>query len=294
MQFFAQFAWTDRFSMFLDDGGYQLNLVGVDFTAAGEELLEAEVFGVVKEDGPGIDAIAPGAPNFLIAGVNGIADIVVVDETDVFFVDAHAKGGGGNDYVDFAIHEGLLYGMAFLRLHASVIKEGFFVMRLQSMSDFFRMFACGDVDDARFFSAGDSLDQCLHFLSFIVEHFDAEPDVGAVKALHDNARVAHIQALQYLGADGQGGSGGEGKHSGMTEFFDDAAQAQVFGAKIVAPFTDTVGFIDDEKRGMSGFQLGKRFLVIELFGGEEEKLEIAVVERFYYLTPFTCVDSGVQ
>src|SRR6185312_12983213 len=190
------------FPMLLDDSGYQFHLVGIDFAAAVQKLLDAEVFGIVKEDGLRIYAIASSTPDFLVIGVNGIADLIVIDKAHIFFIDAHAKGGCGNNDINLIVHKSLLNLVALLRLHTRMIKSGVHSTFAQVMANFFGMLAGCGIDDPRFFSTDDSFEYRILFLHFILEEFHTEPEVGAIKALHDYARIVHVQALKYFFANG--------------------------------------------------------------------------------------------
>ena len=56
-----------------------------------------DILQAVDHPGVGRLAIAPGATGFLVVGLHGLGHIQVRDEAHVRFVDAHAKGDGGDD-----------------------------------------------------------------------------------------------------------------------------------------------------------------------------------------------------
>ena len=62
------------------------------------EVFEGDAVGGVGEElaGGGL-AVAAGAADFLGVVLEGLGEVVVVDVADVFFVDAHAEGDGGDD-----------------------------------------------------------------------------------------------------------------------------------------------------------------------------------------------------
>ena len=102
----------------LQDGA---DLGQVDLPAAGEEAAQAEVLGAVEEHGLGGRAVAPGAPDLLVVGVERLGDLRVDDPADVRLVDAHAEGGRGDHDVEVVVHEPLLDVVAVAAAHAAVV-----------------------------------------------------------------------------------------------------------------------------------------------------------------------------
>ena len=78
-----------------------LQLLAGDLLLAWVRLLVDEshllygVAGVEEEQAFAGQAVAPGAAGFLIVALDGLRQVVVDDEPDVRFVDAHAEGDGG-------------------------------------------------------------------------------------------------------------------------------------------------------------------------------------------------------
>ena len=66
-------------------------------------------------------AVAARAAGFLIVALDIFWQVVVDDEADVGFVDAHAERDGGADHADFVAEEQFLVFAAFLRRQARVI-----------------------------------------------------------------------------------------------------------------------------------------------------------------------------
>src|SRR5438045_8950810 len=103
--------------MFQDDFCHQLYLVCINLATAGQKAVNGEVLGAVEQDGIGSFAISPGASDLLVIGIDGIADIVVENETDVFLVTTNAKGGGSDNHLCLILPEALIHRFSIFNLH---------------------------------------------------------------------------------------------------------------------------------------------------------------------------------
>ena len=143
------------------------------------------------------------------------------------------------------------------------------------------------VDDAGLLGRGDALEETTAFHVLVGEGLDAEPQIGAVEPAHDDAWVAHTQALHDLLAHGRRGRGRERQHRGLAQFLDDGAQPQVVGAEVVAPLADAVRLVDDEQRWCGLPQALQRFVVRELLRCERQEFEplrLQILEGLLALT----------
>ena len=73
-------------------------LVDLD-VPAGEEAPQAEVLRAVEQHDLGGLAVAAGAPDLLVVGVQRLGDVGVEDPAHVGLVDAHAERGRRDDHV---------------------------------------------------------------------------------------------------------------------------------------------------------------------------------------------------
>src|SRR5918999_1175754 len=89
-----------------------------------EEPPQPEVLRAIEEDRLRRLAVAPGAADLLVVGVERVRDRRVVDPPHVGLVDAHAERGGGGDGLQVAGHEPLLHGVALARAKAGVVRGG--------------------------------------------------------------------------------------------------------------------------------------------------------------------------
>ncbi|SRR5579883_3227604 len=109
-----------------------------------------------------------------------------------------------------------------------------------------------------------------------MERFDAEPDIGTIKALHDDLCIAHPQPLYDLFAHRGRGGRRQSQDGRMAQRLNGGAEPQIIRPEIVTPLADTVRLIDDEERGLDGFKTLEYLLVAQLFGREKEKLKLAL------------------
>ena len=88
----------------------------------GDFVEELEVFHHVaageEQQAFGGQAVAAGAAGFLIVALDVLRQVVVDDEADVRFVDAHAEGDGGADDSRLVAQEGVLVFRALRRRRA--------------------------------------------------------------------------------------------------------------------------------------------------------------------------------
>ena len=61
-------------------------------------------------------------------------------------------------------------------------------------------------------------------------------------------RIAQTELLDDVMADALGGAGGKGGDRAVGEKFAEAAELAIFGAEVVAPLGDAMGFVNGEER----------------------------------------------
>ena len=108
----------------LDRVADRLQVLAVDPARAAEEAADRFVLGPVEEDRLGGLAVAPGAADLLVVGVDRVRRPGVEDEAHVRLVDPHAEGGGRDDHLDLVGHEAVLELAAVLRRQPRVVGLG--------------------------------------------------------------------------------------------------------------------------------------------------------------------------
>ena len=76
-----------------------------------ESLLFDDVAGAEKKEAFAGQTVASGPARFLVISLDVFGQIVMDDEADVRFVDAHAKGNGGANHTDFVAQEKFLVSL---------------------------------------------------------------------------------------------------------------------------------------------------------------------------------------
>lgn len=115
----------------------------------------------IKDDASGGVSVPARTTGFLVEGLEGLGHVPVDDEADVLLVDAHAKGGGGDDDVPAEL-VGEPFPLAFhavVRGKTCVVGCGANVVVPKASGKGVAFGAEGDVDDARdgfdaFFTGG--------------------------------------------------------------------------------------------------------------------------------------------
>ena len=234
-----------------------------------EVFLRAEVGVVEEEFAVGGPAVASGAACFLVVGFDAAGDFVVGDEADVRTVDAHAEGVGGDGDVRLAVDELVLGVFAFGVGESGVVGDGVDAMFFEVAEDGHYFFAGGAVDDACFPFA-DELVEAEEFFLLGVARSGAEGEVVAGEAADDDGGVAEAEVVEDVFPDLAGGGGGEGDGLGVAELFDDAAEAEVVGAEVVAPLAEAVGFVDGDEADGCFREEAHEGVLREAFGGDVE------------------------
>ena len=94
-------------------------------------------------------AIAAGAPGFLVVALERFRQVVVHDPAHIGFVDAHAKGDGGDDHLRIIANERFLVVAARACIETGVIGQCADAVGLQLRGELIDALAREAVDDAR-------------------------------------------------------------------------------------------------------------------------------------------------
>ena len=194
-----------------EEGGYPDEFGGGGVVALEEEVVHLAVGEGVEEDGAGGLAVASGAADLLVVGLDGAGEGDVDDGADVGLVDAHAEGDGGYDYFEFADEEVALDSLAGGGVEAGVVGGGF---GAEGGGQLFGGFAGGGVDDG-----GAVLGFAEEVGGELVaaglgELDDLDGEVVAAEAVDEEGGVGELELGDDVFLDGGGGGGGEGEDGG--------------------------------------------------------------------------------
>ena len=115
-----------------------------------KEFLELlKVFAAIESDALSFASVTSCTSCLLIVAFEALGDVVVDDVTDVGLVDAHTKGDGGYDDIDFLHKEIVLRLGADSGFHAGVVGGSGDVVGTEDFSQFFHFLSRQAIDDAR-------------------------------------------------------------------------------------------------------------------------------------------------
>ncbi len=256
-----------------EDGGDAGELGGGGVVALEEEVVHLAVGEGVEEDGAGGLAVASGAADLLVVGLDGAGERDVDDGADVGFVYAHAEGDGGDDDLELAGLEAMLDALADGGLQTGVVGGG---LASQHGGELFGGFAGGGVDDGgTVLGAAEEIGGEL-VAAGLGELDDLDGEVVAAKAVDEESGIGELKLGYDVALDGGGGGGGEGEDGSGPEGGEVVAEGSVVGAKVVTPGRDAVGFVDGDESGLLfGEHLGEAGDAHSL-GSDEEELQGAV------------------
>jgi hypothetical protein len=112
---------------------------------------DREVLRAVQEVRACLSAVAAGAPELLVVGVEGAGDVGVQDPADIGLVDAHPEGDGGRHDARRAVEEGGHRLVARVLGDAGVVEDDVVAGGGERVARGFGIRVGGRVDDARAF-----------------------------------------------------------------------------------------------------------------------------------------------
>ncbi len=239
-----------------------------------------------------LSAIPSGPARFLIVGLEGLGHVVVDDKTHVGFVDAHAKGNGGDNDIDILHQELVLSARTLCRIHARMVRRRLYSIDLQGVGDFFHLLSAQAIDDA---AAPLVFQGVLHDLAqgvFFWPHFIKQ--VGPVEARlvyvgTEDAEVL-LDVVLHLG----GGGGGQGNGGELANAVNDLPQTPVLGAKVMSPFRNAVGLVDGKKAEPDRTEEIGVLLFVERFRSHIEQLGLTRGHGFLYLDHLVLAQRAVE
>ena len=229
-----------------------------------------------QEDAIAGKGIAAGAPGFLVVAFDIFWQIVMDDEADVGFVDAHAKGDGGADYLDIIADESFLISGASITFHSCMVGEGFDAVRAEFGGEMVRGIPALAINNA---ALGrpllDEVEQLIVSGGFFQ---DAIGEVGAIKAADENCGGPKFELGEDVLPDPLSGGGGEGEERHVWKKIAELSELPVFGPEIMSPFTDTMGFVDGNESWGPVFEFLEKERLHQALGSDVMELVFMLIK----------------
>ncbi len=219
-----------------------------------EHRLFHRVAGTEQQNTFARKSVAPGAASFLIIALDVFRQIVVDDEADVRFVDAHAKGNGRADHAHVIAQKKFLMLAAFLRRESGVIRFGLHAVFGKIRGHALGGFARHAIHDAAFLrSRAEKLQQ------LIVRFVFGENAIGQVRTVETGdvtTWFAQFQMRDDVFAHAASRGGGERHERDVGKMFSQFGNLAVFGTEIVSPFADAMRLVNGDEPDAPLLQIG--------------------------------------
>ena len=261
-----------------------------------------EVFGDIvvlptgQEDPVGTFHGATGSSDLLVVGDRRRGPLVVDDESEVRFVEAHPERDRRHERLHLTGDERVLQDLALGRGERRVVGPRIDPLRGEVGRDPLRVGDCQAIDDATPRESRQDLRQPGEALRLVREHDGIELErVARERAAKDPDAVA--QLLDDVRDDPVVGRGGRGKdRHASVEQTEDPADTAVVRPKVVAPIGDAMRLVDDEQpdRALDARQdVPGEPLVGEALRGDEQDVDRVGGETGLHVIPFGLI-AGVD
>jgi hypothetical protein len=275
-----------------------LGLVAPGEGGADEVVLDVGVLGAAQQDPEGLVDRPPGPADLLVVGHRRARALVVHDEGEVGLVEAHPEGGGGDDDLHPVGQQGLLERDPVVALALARVGGGVDALRAEPAR---HPLGVGDreaVHDPRARQRRHDRGQPGEALGLRRQVDDGERQARPVeRAAHHLEVVA--QLVDDVGHDPVVGGGRRAQHRHVgREHLEDAGDAAVVGAEVVAPVADAVGLVDDEEAEGAqelGEDVGAEPGVVQPLRRDQQQVDLARPDPRLDLVPVVgvvAVDRG--
>ena len=192
----------------------------------------------------------------------------------IALVDTHSEGDGSAHHLYLVHLETFLYRGSLLGGESGMIGFCLYAMLLQSLCHHLRILAREAVDDACLvWATGDEMVNEFQFLLLRAFLAYGEAEVRTVEAAHEGVSL-QVQLVDDILSGNLIGSSRKRHHRHAIEFLVQESELGILRTEIVAPLTDTVGFIYGEERNLDVAEQ-IRYLADEFFGRNIEQFQFA-------------------
>ena len=198
----------------------------------------------MKQHAFALQAVAPGAPGFLLVMLDALWNSHVHHGAHVAAINAHAERHGGHHNVKLLSGESLLHLGALDRSHACVVARRIEFLLAQVLRDRLRLFAAHAIDNHRI--ATMPLKNAQNLLAPINARLDAVNQVGAVEIPNQYQRIDQFQLRNDVIAHRRRGGGGACVQAHAWEHAPQLLELPILGSEIVAPLADAVRLINGD------------------------------------------------
>ena len=192
----------------------------------------------------------------------------------VALVDTHSEGDGSAHHFYLVHLETFLYRGSLLGGEPGMIGFCLYAMLLQSLCHHLRILAREAVDDACLvWATGDEMVNEFQLLLLRAFLAHGKTEVRTVETAHEGLAV-QMQLVDDVLSGNLIGCSRERHHRHAIEFLVQESELGILRTEIVAPLTDTVGFIYGEERNLDVAEQ-IRYLAEEFFGRDIEQFQFA-------------------
>ena len=236
----------------------------------------ADVVGAEERERVGGRAVAAGAADLLVVGLDRLREVGMGDPADVGLVDAHAEGDRGHDDQPVLLLEAPLDLAARIGLHAGVVMAGGVAVVAERARDALGLGAGAAVDDAGLPTPRGGEGQDL--APRLVLRLEGQRDVGAVEAVEEHLGLVLEEPRRDLRARLRVCRRGEGRER-HAQRAPQRADPQVVRAEVVAPLAHAMRLVHRDERAVRAPEHPFRAGGGEALGGDVEQLQQTRIDR---------------
>src|ERR1041385_2809218 len=169
--------------------------------AAEKELMRAAIIELKKQTARRGLAVTTGASRFLIVRFERAGHLIMDDETNVGFVDAHAKRVRRHNRFQLTVHERVLIALAIAGLHASVTLLDLEVECFQPVRQRLDRLHSRTIDNAGAVIFIQYADQRFVLFTRVCNSLHFEMKIGTINSGPHYAQLSEIELLLDVGLD---------------------------------------------------------------------------------------------
>ena len=255
--------------------------------AVDQKAAHTEIVTVPQQVAAGRIAIAASAARLLVVCLDTLGHVVVNHVAHVGFVDAHAKGVGGNHHLNVVVDKGALALAAGVVAHAGMVAANANAAGAQCLGKLrgqrVNRLAGRTIHYAALARMRDHVVAHPGGLGLVAHLFATKVEVLAIKTRHYGRWVLQAEHLLDIGAHALGRRGGKRRHDrALRQGIDELANLQVGGTEILAPLAHAVGLVNghewnaDAAFGRGLLRKGQKARLEQALGRHVHKLVAAL------------------